>query len=169
MPTHHDRVVIRSRFWPRFLRWAVGLQLGLALLHLVGLVIEGVRGRGWMPTEVALSMGIVSVVLAALALVIAAGRWNVEAADIIPRGIRPLRRASRWDRRYPWALIESVRVKVGPFGNRWLEVVPLSEPPFKLTARPSDPDGVLDALEQFAGPDHPLTRALYSVLVNTRI
>ena len=163
MQTLTDRVLIRSRFWPRYFRWALAFQFGWVLYLGIGVAIRVLNGQGLPPIESVLAWGIVSGVLAVMSLVLAAGRWNVDAADIIPRGIRPLRRASRWDRRYPWALIETVRVKAGPFGNRWLEVVPRDEPPFKLPARPSDPDAVLEALEQFAGPDHPLTQAYHAL------
>lgn len=55
-------------------------------------------------------------------------------------------------------------MKAGPFGNRWLEVTPDYATPFKLTAHPTDPAAVLEALERFAGEHHPLTRAYATLL-----
>lgn len=83
---------------------------------------------------------------------------------LTPTGICPYALRHGWDIRYRWAEVETVRVKAGPFGNRWLEVVPSDAPPFKLTARPIHSAEVLDALERFAGPDHPLTQALWATI-----
>lgn len=56
----------------------------------------------------------------------------------------------------------------GSVGNRWLEVIPAGVPPFPVTPYPTDPTGVLEAVEEFAGPDHPLTRAMYAVMGDDR-
>jgi hypothetical protein len=160
--TPADRVVVRARHGPRFLRWAIGFQLGLASFVGSGFVIEGVWGRGWMPVQAVVNLGALTGVSGLLATGITFGRRNTGAAEISPKGIRPLdpRNFHRWE------CVGAVRVKAGPFANRWLEVVPNDAPPFVLTARASDPDALLDSLERFAGPDHPLTRA-YATLNHT--
>ena len=160
-----DRVLIRSRFWPRFLRWAVGFQLAFALLVTTTVVSRGLNGEPLVDLDDAIGWGAIAAVLGGFCLVLAFRRRNFEAAEITPAGVWPYLKGWGRDPLFPWALIDTVRVKAGPFGNRWLEVVPTDAPPFKLTARPHDPDGVLDALEQFAGPDHPLTQA-YSTLLD---
>ncbi len=159
--TMPDRVLIRSRFWPRFLRWAVGFQFAFALLVGTGVASRGLNGEPLASLKDIFSWAVTAALLGGFCLVLAFRRRNFKAAEITPRGIRPL------DPRnfHSWACLGTVRVKVGPFGNRWLQVNPDYAPPFVLTARPHDPDGVLDALERFAGPDHPLTQA-YSTLLD---
>lgn len=158
MPT--NIVHIRSRFWPRFLRWAVGFQFGWALFIAVGVAVRVLDGDGLPPIELVPGWGFVSGVLALLALFIAYRRRNLGCAEITPRGVRTL--SPRMF--HSWACLGTIRVKAGPLGNRWLEVMPDYAPPFKLTAHPTDPAAVLDALERFAGEHHPLTRAYATLL-----
>jgi hypothetical protein len=158
------RVVIRSAFVPRFLRWTVGFQLGIIALTALGVLVNGLQGRELFTRVDPFVLVQPSVVFAVLAVFIALRRRSVGAAEITAAGIRPFTRSVRWDRRYPWPLVELVRVRAGLVGNRWLEVCPTGEPKFILTARPTRPAEVLDALERFAGPDHPLTRAYAETL-----
>lgn len=154
---------LRARFWPRYFRWAITLQLGPLLLFGLNILYRGAGGDWDVATEVFVIWAGLSVVLAALALLVAFRRRNLGCAELTPKGIRPYTLRHGWDFRYAWAVIDTVRVKAGPFGNRWLEVVPDGAPPFKLTARPSDSDAVLEALEEYAGPDHPLTQAYHAL------
>jgi len=162
--TRTEKVPIRAPFWSRYFRWAVVFQIGWAFFLGFGLLLRGVGGDWQLREELVYAWAIVSGVLAVLALFIAFRRRHLGCAEITPAGIRPYTIRHGWDIRYRWAEMETVRVKAGPFGNRWLEVVPKDAPPFKLTARPTDPLGVLDALERFAGPDHPLTQAYATLL-----
>lgn len=159
-----EKVFIRAHYWLRVLRWAVGFQIGLALLLGFSLASRGLSGGLTLSADDIYVLAVGSIGLTLLALLTARRRRDVGAADMTVAGIRPLNRASRWDRRYPWAMLETVRIRVGLIGNRWLEVCPTGEPKFVLTARPTDPVGVLDALERFAGPEHPLTRAYAQLL-----
>lgn len=154
-----EKVVIRSAFLPRFLRWAVGFQIGIIAITAMAVVVNGLQGRELFSRVDPVVQAQPSVVFAVLAVLIAVRRRNVGAAEITAAGIRPFGRAARWDRRYPWPMVELVLVRSGLVGNRWLEVCPAGEPKFILTARPTDPVAVLDALERFAGPEHPLTLA----------
>jgi hypothetical protein len=160
--SRQERVIIRTRFWPRLLRWAVGLQLCFALLVGLGVVLRGLNGRPLSSPGEAEALAGLSAVFAVIALLISVRRRNLGRAEITPAGIRPFNRAGRWDRRYPWSMVETVRVKAGLLGNRWLEVCPTGEPYFNLTAYPANTAEVVDALERLAGPDHPLTRAVWA-------
>jgi hypothetical protein len=157
--TPPERVVIRSRFWPRFLRWAVGWQLLISLFAVLVVLARGLNGRPLGSPHEVPALGVTSAVFALIALGLAVRRRNVDAAEITPDGVLPQEIWGGWARVYPWAAIESVRVRSGIVGNRWLEVVPTGGPKFIVTASPTDPAGVLDALERFAGQDHPLTLA----------
>lgn len=154
-----ERVAIRPRFWPRFLRWGVGCQLVLGLLVGPVVVIRGLNETPLIEPAERIALASFSVFLGLGALGMAVRRRNLGRADISARGIRPYRLYGT-DMLYRWAEIATVRVRQGPVGNRWLEVVPAGEPPFPVTVYPTDPTGVLEALEEFAGPDHPLTRAM---------
>lgn len=166
MTANTERIFLRARFWSRYFRWAITFQLGWALLLAFVWAMRCIQGGWWMPEQVEMSWVIVAGVLALFALAIAVRRRNLGCAEITPIGIRPYTRRHGWGwgLRYPWAKIYTARLKAGPFGNRWLEVMPLDDTPFKITARPSNPDAVLDALERFAGPDHPLTLAMAEVV-----
>ena len=157
------RIPVRARFWPRYFRWAITFQFGPLLLFGLNAVFKGIRGDWALSVDFFLTWGVISVVLALLSLYIAVRRRNLGCAELTPPGIRPYTTRHGWDIRYRWSELETVRVKAGPFGNRWLEVVPTDAPPFKLTARPHDPLEILDAFERFAGPDHPLTLAMAEV------
>lgn len=163
-PTRPVRVVIRSRFWPRFLRWAVGLQIVLGLSVGFVVLMRGVNGRSLFSSGEWMGWATVSAMFAAMALGLAVRRRNVGAAEITPAGIRSFDRVELWYISYPWPLIETVRVRAGLVGNRWLLVGVTDGPTFVVTASPADPIAVLDALERFAGPEHPLTRA-FTVIV----
>jgi len=155
-----DRVVIRPRFWPRFMRWAVGFQLAFGLLVGVTVASRGLNGQPLFDLKDGMSWGVTSALLGGFCLFRTLLWRNVEGAELSETGIRPLNRASRWKRRYPWPDVSAVWVRVGWFGKRWIEAQVGDDPPFPLTTRPSNPDAVLDALERFAGPDHPLTLAM---------
>lgn len=163
MPTSAERVAIRPRFWPRYLRWAVGGQTLLAALVGPVVVVRGLNGVPLLEPHEPTFWGGLSGLAAVLAVVLAVRRRNLGRADISARGIRPFRLYDP-DTLYRWAEIATVRVRQGPVGNRWLEVVPAGRPPFPVTAYPTDPTGVLEALEEFAGPDHPLTRAVGAIV-----
>lgn len=158
------RVIIRSRFWPRFLRWAVGLQLGLVLPLGLGLVSRGLQGVEQMAPREFGVLAVSSASLAVVAAAIAIRRRNVGAAEINPSGIRPFTDRGRRPPWHHWEELDSVLVRSGLVGNRWLVVCPFGKSSFVLTARPIDPTSVLDALERFAGPDHPLTLAMAEVV-----
>ncbi len=162
-----ELVAIRPRFWPRFLRWGGGCQLVLGLLVGPVVVIRGLNETPLIEPAESVVLGTFFILLGLIALGMAVRRRNLGRADISARGIRPYRLYGT-DMLYRWAEIATVRVRQGPLGNRWLEVVPAGEPPFPVTAYPTDPTGVLEALEEFAGPDHPLTRALYAVMGDDR-
>lgn len=157
-----ERVAYRAGFLPRFLRWAVALQVGFGFLVGLGVVLRGLNGRPLSSPGEGEALAGLSAVFAVMALGIALRRRNFGGAEITPAGIRPFNRAARWDRRYPWSMVETVRVKAGLVGNRWFEVCPTGEPAFILTASPANTAEVVDALECYAGPDHPLTRAVWA-------
>lgn len=159
MDTRTEKASIRAPFWSRYFRWAVVFQVAWACFLGFGLLLRGVGGEWELREELVYAWAIVSAVLALLSLVIAFRRRHLGCAEITPRGIRTLEPRNF----HRWACLDTVRVRAGPFGNRWLEVVPNDAPPFKLTARPLNSLDVLDALERLAGPDHPLTQA-YAML-----
>lgn len=165
MNTPPELVRLRAAFWPRYFRWAVAFQLAVAMLFGFGFALQ-VVSYGWAPPNDSYwyALGILSTSMAVVALAAAVRRRDYGCAELTERGVRPFSYRYGWDIRYGWEVLETVRVKAGPFGNRWLEVVPDEHPPFKLTAHPTDPAAVLEALERFAGEHHPLTRAYATLL-----
>lgn len=163
MPDTPERVPLRARFWPRFFRWAVTFQVLWAAFIGFGMLLRGMSGEWQLPLRALPVLATVSGLLAFVSLLAAVRRRNLGCAEITPQGIRPYTIRHNWDIRYRWSEITSVRVMVGPFGNRWLEVIPDSALPFKLTSHPTNVNDVIDALERFAGPEHPLTRAVAEV------
>jgi hypothetical protein len=141
----------------------VGTQI--VALSLVGplFLLRGMNGQPIGANELFV-FGFISVFFAFVALGFALRRRNIGSAEVSPIGIRPFLTSGGWKWRFRWADIEAVKVRSGPVGNRWLEVEPGTGPRFVLTAYPTDPVGSLEALEHFAGPGHPLTRAMAMVV-----
>ena len=158
------RVVIRSRFWPLFLRWVVALQLLFALVVVVTAGSRGACGLPLVGQNDPVNWGGTFALLGLSGFAMTAAQRNLDRAHLTLVGIRPARGLWMRGELYPWSQIESVRVKTGRFGIRWLEVWPLTGELFLLTAHLTDPAGVLDALERFAGPNHPLTQAYATLL-----
>lgn len=149
-----EMFIVRPRFWPMWLRLTVPVQavtLGLFLL-------AGVSGN-WTWTVNWEAFGYTSAGLAGGCFLATLRGWMADKSILSPGGVSLPRPRGGYFR---WGELVRVQVRQGLLGNRWLVVLPDDGPSFTLPLRPANVDGYREAVESFAGPDHPLTRAVWT-------
>jgi hypothetical protein len=90
-------------------------------------------------------------------------RWYT-GAELTAAGVRPFYPTGQRHRVFGWDQLSDVRRWNRGVLGRFLWVTPDGGTPFVLPLRPTDPGGFREAVERFAGPDHPLTRAVAEVI-----
>lgn len=159
-----DTFVVRYRFWWLWLRLALCLQ-GFPLIA-VGIAISSrvaansppfVRGdEVWMPAAVS--------VMTCLATLIAVPYWWLTRRFLNAEGLHDfVPHAAKYAPTIFWNRVAVVQRRRDWSGGRWLHVVSEYGEGITLPERPVDFDEFREAVERFAGPDHPLARAVAAV------
>lgn len=164
MTVNTEQFVVRGRFWPTWFGLVVKSQLLLLVVAACCIASRGLAGTKLFDGDDVVGLSTMHITATVCCLGLDGLRqWSVRAV-ITPDGIRPYLVAGLvWDRRYPWSEVERVTQCGGLFGRR-LRVEMVGGIECVLPVRPVDPEGFRDALERFAGPDHPLTRAVWSTV-----
>jgi hypothetical protein len=157
-----EQFVVRLAFWPTWLGLVVKSQLLLLAVAVCSIALRGLAGSALLDRDDAVGRSGMHIAVAVCCLGLAGvRRWSIRAV-ITPDGIRPYLAAGLvYDRRYPWSEVERVERSGGLFGRR-LRVRFAGGIDCVLPVRPVDPDGFREAVERFAGPDHPFTRAVWA-------
>lgn len=160
MPAAPDRFVVRLRFWPLWVRLNVALQLGGTALLVALFLVRSSKGvpilRPGEPPYFLLQPVLVTV----LGTVIAVVLWGCTRTVLTPAGIQWVSPTEGKDWAFGWAeFTEVVRGFDLIAGRSWHLPAPRGKG-VRLPMTPADPIGFREAVERFAGPDHPLTQAI---------
>lgn len=162
MAEREERYIVRPRFWPLWLWIMLPFQGVMVGLLVWGLVMQMQSGDRTIPPVVFLIYGTISALFGLVALPLATLARRRGQAELTVAGIRPRLAAWEADRCYSWNEVAVVRVVWVPLLGRRLYITTEDRTTFFIPYRPADADGFREAVESFAGPDHPLTRAVWT-------
>lgn len=165
MSKSDERFVVRPPFWPLFVRAGLTFQGVMTAVLFVSFVTRVAGGTQlFLPGDPAL-LATVYGQGTLLTILSAASRWLGSRALLSVEGI--YRTHPLWRRRKDpyiyWSRVELVQRRRSWWLGRWLRVVSEYGEAINLPERPADFDGFREAVERFAGSDHPLARALAEI------
>lgn len=160
-----DGIAVRVRFWWLWLRLSLCLQgVVLVIAFIVGCLRAATQfplyrrdDEGWLFFW--------SVVAACLAVGVSLPYWWLKRYYLSAEGIHRADKQPNW-RSVPaiyWNRVGVVQRRHGWLTGRWLRVVSEYGVVITLPERPAGFGRFRDAVERFAGPDHPLALALAEV------
>lgn len=148
---------VRHRLWFLCLRWVVIVQAVLTILVGAFLLVRMVTTTNMLPAEF-LCSGLMFVPATAYALFLAVRHWSFVRLWLTAAGLGQSGTFIRWQR------VINVRRRYSLLSGWVLVVESDSGGTITLPERPTDPEAFREAVERFAGPDHPLTRAVTEVM-----
>jgi hypothetical protein len=148
---------VRHRLWALCFRWVVIVQAVVTVLVGAFLVLRAVTtATVGHPGDLACS-GMVYIPATGYAVFLAVRHWSFVRLWLTAVGLGQSGTFIRWQR------VTKVRRRYSLLSGWVLVVQSESGGVITLPQRPSDPDGFREAVERFAGPDHPLARAVAEV------
>lgn len=162
--TSPPRFVVRSPFWRAWLFSTLTLQLFCLFVVIIAVAWRFTLNQplfGW-DDALGCSVGFAGCAIGSV-LVCLVSRWYT-GAELTAAGVRPFYPTGQRHHVFGWHQLSHIRRwNRGVFG-RFVCVTPDGGAPFVLPLHPTDPDGFREAVERFAGPDHPLARAVAEVV-----
>lgn len=157
------RFVVRPRFWPSWMFFTLAMQAPVSVIIVIALAVRFISRQplfGW-DDALGCSVGFAGSAVGSAVVILTTRGYT--GAELTAEGVRPFYPTGKRDRVFAWSEVcQVVRWRRWPTG-RMLCVFPVGGSTFMLPERPADLQGFREAVERFAGPDHPLTLAIADI------